>query len=55
MITQIDTRTLAIIVGGSFLLLGGFIGWLFGHASGFAAGVESEKMRQLEADQKKGA
>lgn len=37
-----------IIVGGTFLLLGGVVGWLFGYAAGFAAGIETEKLRALE-------
>jgi hypothetical protein len=48
-------RALLIIVGGSFLLLGGFVGWLLGHAIGFTEGVEREKVRQLERAKEKDA
>ena len=37
-----------IIVGGTFLLSGSVVGWLFGYAAGFTAGIEATKIRVLE-------
>jgi len=36
-----------ILVGASFLLCGGLLGWLVGHSAGFTEGIESEKQRMI--------
>jgi len=41
------TQTI-VVVGGSCLLFGGLLGWIFGHAAGFVDGREVEKQNATE-------
>jgi hypothetical protein len=37
-----------ILVGASFFLCGGLLGWLVGHSAGFVEGIEHEKQRLVQ-------